>query len=572
MYNGVPEVVPARIMDYASSASAAAGAGPVQSPFDLGYKYYSRKRGPASRGEARRAVKFMRLQPAKYYGAARIPRGTPWSLENFGESYDKATEVQKLNRKLTGWRGAGLYTGRGFYKGFGGDVGEWIGNKIGLGGLGRTLGEAGAKYTGFGSYVGNDTIQGTSPIPSFGDGDSQGNSVVTYREYVCDIYGPSTTSFGNQVFDLNPGLEATFPFLSQIAQNYEEYEFKQLMFHFRSSIAPIGASGTGQVGEVIMCTNYNAAAPAYTDKQTMLSSALSMSGRVTENQNHGVECDPAKLSMAVGKYVRSGPIGTDEDPKTYDHGKLNVAVAGIPSTYVNQPVGQLWVAYTVALRKPKKFVALGLGISRDSFANRQIANVGGLSGGNPILWTQDPTIPTTGLLSGQQNRIGVSIVPVGIGTNTTRFIFPAAFSGVVKIRIALACNDPSQPAPGYVWGVAGNVTPVFDMYLGNVGNGSANNQAWRRGKWGALCSYFRDVAVGSNTRVAVWEAHVRISLATAGIDNSVTIACNDNATVVIDTALVDIEEYNCGFNTRQDGSDDRVVYLDDSGQNVTANM
>lgn len=522
----------------------------------------------AVRGQ-RASYAFNKLYPWSDWGAMRVKRGSPSSLEMFGPSLKAASAQQRSNRKSLGFTGRGLYTGRGFYKGFGADLGEKIGGVFGLGGLGRALGQAGANYTGFGAYtVGNDTMTSENPIPSFGGGDSQGNSTVTYREYVCDIYGPSNTSFGNQTFELNPGLEATFPFLSQIAQNYEEYEFKQLLFHFRSSIAPIGASGTGQVGEVIMSTNYNAAAPAFTDKQTMLSSALSMSGRVTENQNHGVECDPSKLSMAVGKYVRSGPIGTDEDPKTYDHGKLNVAVAGIPSTYVNQPVGQLWVAYTVELRKPKKFVALGLGISRDSFTNRAVGT-SLLSGAMPLLYTDDPSSTSTGLLSAQQNRIGCEVVSAGIGLKATKIVFPASFSGVVKVRLA-ATGDATSAATGWQWTTAGNVTPVYDIYVGAAGVAPAPNTTWNRGNWSALTSYYRGVSVASNVRTAIWEVHVRVSLATAGLDNTLTFTAVDNPTWAVTSTVLDIEEYNAGFNTRADGADDRVIYLDNSGVNVTA--
>jgi hypothetical protein len=43
-----------------------------------------------------------------------------------------------------------------------------------------------------------------------------------------DLGGGVIEDFQNQSILLNPGLEASFPWLSQVAQNFEEYEFVQL--------------------------------------------------------------------------------------------------------------------------------------------------------------------------------------------------------------------------------------------------------------------------------------------------------------------------------------------------------
>ena len=57
--------------------------------------------------------------------------------------------------------------------------------------------------------------------------------IINHCEYLQDVYGPADAKFTNNELDLNPGLLENFPFLAQIAANYEEYEFIQLMFHFK---------------------------------------------------------------------------------------------------------------------------------------------------------------------------------------------------------------------------------------------------------------------------------------------------------------------------------------------------
>lgn len=507
--------------------------------------------------------------PYSKYGRAHYLRGAAETTASFGANYATANETQRARRTALGYQGRGLYTGGGFYKGFGGDLGQWIGNKVGLGGLGRALGEAGANYTGFGEYEpGNDTMSGQDPIPSFGSGDQQGDTCITYREYVCDIYGPENTSFGNQVFPLNPGLEGTFPFLSQIAENYEEYEIKQLLFHFRSSIAPIGASNTGQVGEVIMSTNYNASSEPYTDKQTMLSAALSMSGRVTQNQNHGVECDPAKLSGTPGKYVRSGPIPQDEDLKSYDHGLLNVAVAGIPSEYTNQPVGQLWVAYTVVLRKPKKFSSLGWGISRDVFCNLS-RNGLSLTNASPLLLTDNPSNPNNGLLEAQQNRIGCRVSSAGSGSGDTIITIPAAFSGTLKVRLITSTAQNT-----YIYGATcgGNVIPIHDIFIANPNSGSFGFGNLNQGNWTWMVQgAYGDGAISGDGHIpggmSFLEVHIRVSLATGGVDNTLVITSGEGGTELgtVLQSVLEIEEYNTSFDYKQDGTNDRIQLVDNTG-------
>lgn len=492
--------------------------------------------------------------PAKDYATIRVRRGgnildsMGTTTDMFGSSSGVATDMQKAARKQYG------YYGKGFYKGFGSDLGSLagrtIGNLTGLGGdwgsdIGRRLGGWGARATGFGSYAVNDAIEGGSDIPSFTpQTDTMGNVTISYKEYVCDVYG-SSDPFSIFALPLNPGLPSSFPYLSQIAQNYEEYTLHQCMFTYKSNIAPIGASGSGQVGEIIMGTNYNASQPVWQDKQSMLQSALTASSRASSSMLHGVECDPAKLSGAPGKYVRAGPVGHDEDIKSYDHGLFQLAVTGIPASYINQPLGQLWVSYTVSLRKPRAFTSKGFGITRDTFA----------------VLTAPGTAPTTQVgdllgvksgktLFGANNNLGIVPLnpsPPGLpfgNACVAALQFPNTYTGIVRIRLLVqqvnaggATSNTFQMVlpssmefvPDTIWGSSSPVPPA-----GGIGiSGGVQNLA-------AL-----------STSV---EWHVRVTqVGLAGVPNIAVInnAVGDGANATVDVQ-VDVEEYNTAFNNSQD--------------------
>lgn len=157
---------------------------------------------------------------------------------------------------------------------FGKKIGRFLGSKVGAGDLGSQVGDwvgdqtwgKASKWLGLGMYEGmgrygkgsaNSLIKGSSRAPPrFGSvADETGALIVTNREYVGDVFGPEPTArnFKNRVYELNPGIESTFPWLSQIAQNYEEYEFGQLVFEFKSTVNP-SVSGDGQMGTIVMAT------------------------------------------------------------------------------------------------------------------------------------------------------------------------------------------------------------------------------------------------------------------------------------------------------------------------------
>lgn len=444
----------------------------------------------------------------------------------------------RTKREEAKLRGNGMYTGMGGYN-FGKSL-----KRFARGGIARDMKDQVRRiirgegmYTGVGDYAcdTNDLIHSSKStmdvVPLFYDETDTG-ILYSKREYVSEIYGPPLVGgqpqpFVLQSFAINPGLEATFPWLSQIAANFDEYEMQQLIFTFKSTTTESGNQVNGQVGTVIMVTNYNSAAPNFTDKFTMMQYAGAKATRLTESLQAGVECDPEKLSGSAGEYVRTNPVVTGQDLKTYDHGKFQIAIANCTSNLANQSLGELWVTYTVRLRKPKFFTGKGLAISKDIFLS--------YPSGSEVALAPFGTSP----LKGQQNNIGV-LLGYGASNNIFTLTFPAAVAGDFRVLVALdsaSVATISQPAPFYV--TSGNVNLTSDFYgPGTVLSDAPQNQIFSQ--------VTGNVASVPVTTGWIGECHVRINIATNGVDNILSVCIPTTGGTA--QLYMEISEYNAGFS------------------------
>jgi len=499
--------------------------------------------------------RFSHLHPWNDYGAARVQRGSMWSLDNFGPSYKEATEGQKAMRKSTGFTGRGKYTFRDF---------EDTADRFLTKGLPKLLGAAGSvrnflsgrgMYTGHGAYTSTDPVHhnnlitgghSSNAVPLItGAHDETGAITIHHREYIGDIFGP-TTAFNVQSYSLNPGLQSTFPWLSQIAQNYDEYEFVQCIWHWRSTTSDIGNSSTGQVGTVIMATNYNAASSPFTDKGTMLDYAHAHSCKTTEHMSHGVECDPKKVALANCLFTRSNPVISGQDLKTYDHGLFQIALCNVPTAYQNLSLGELHVEYMVTLRKPKLFVTRGLEIDQDSFCTTSVTASATATGSQVFGTVASPSI----LFTNQQNNIGVLLSAISNGFTLT---FPAAYTGNLRVILVVS---PLATVAGASLGAAsfattGNVNFVYDMFdVAGQPSYYASSQLLATG-----------TTVGTTYDLTL---DIYVKQSTGGVNNTLTVNMQPSVTSSVQSFL-QIVQYN-GFGLTS--TTDRPVYVNNSTKQV----
>lgn len=213
--------------------------------------------------------------------------------------------------------------------------------------------------------------KGAMGVPQFGT--SRQTSIrIKYREYVQDIITSGTANdFEPTTFSINPGMgtqdsdangqSGMFPWLCNIAQNFEEYLWNGLMMQFKSTSANAVAAVSTALGEVIMATNYNplntGSLSPFNTPGGMLQYEFARCEKPAVSFVHGVEVR-RKDNPINEFYTRTGPIPPGSDLRLYDIGAFTIAVNGFPATSAVN-LGQLWVMYDITLRKPKLQLASG---------------------------------------------------------------------------------------------------------------------------------------------------------------------------------------------------------------------
>jgi len=335
-----------------------------------------------------------------------------------------------MKRALIGGGGAlGAYTGVG--RGIGSEVGRRISRLMGSGDY--TMNEVSV----------NSLIKGAgNPTSSFSSTD--GTSVrLQHREFLGDITtGAIAGTFNNNAFAINPGIKTSFPYLSQIADNFEMYCFHGLVFEFISTASPYIT--TSSLGSVIAGAEYNASVPAFASKFAMENSNCAISTRIDKSLMYGLECAQGTNAQNC-YYVRSGL--SDLPLTTTDIGTFQFATAPGSSFPVNSVVGELWVTYDVSLSRP--FLVLS------RFGTLQVQR-GTTTEANPLGTADLITLSRSGSLS--DATVGTSTITIPKCIAGDVFSFNCFWSG--------AATTATNPVLTYVncalvvGGISGKIDPA----------------------------------------------------------------------------------------------------------------
>lgn len=235
-------------------------------------------------------------------------------------------------------------------------AGEAIGSMFGLGGVGKSAGDILSNIVGLGDYEIKQNVFLTGRLPVMENPSAGGGTIIRFQEYLGDVISASTpNTWDITSLAINPGMKESFPFLSQIAANYDQYSIEGMVFCFKSTSADALNSTNTALGTVIMATQYDSNDPGFSSKSEMLNYEFSSSCKPSENLVHMIECAPNQNTLNI-LYCRYGsPSG---DIRMYDLGRLSIATLGIQGTSVN--LGELHVTYQVRLLKPKLTTTLAL--------------------------------------------------------------------------------------------------------------------------------------------------------------------------------------------------------------------
>jgi len=345
---------------------------------------------PGGGGAGRRRRRFKdantlakwRYGQQKYF--AKIYRNTPYDapVRQMGRAL-MGTDSKSANLEQRVVRNALQYYGPGDYRKMLSRIpqaayvygGKYIGQKTGLpfgGSMGAYAGKALHSFvSGYGMNE-NQLIGGSNKGQISVNEDSlSGDVYITQTEFLQNISATSNAGqpspFEVVSFPINPGLSSTFPFLSQIAQNYTLYEFDGLVFKFNPTSGENNAT-SNSLGKVILATNYDPEAPPFVNSVQMENYDYANAAKPSQVIVHGVETKNSQQALNM-QYVRTG-VSTKSKIFT-DIGTFCIATEGVPSLPGGgtQILGELWVTYRIKLSRAQLFGSLlGNNIAADSTA------------------------------------------------------------------------------------------------------------------------------------------------------------------------------------------------------------
>jgi hypothetical protein len=460
---------------------------------------------------------YSRYNPKSYY-----VRGSAANVKRFGSTWRKGTKTQQLARKRVGYYGRGKYGVFGKVYNFVKQPSFQHGFKQGVAAGADLLGAGAAAskfvapelfapltaaagvaqvasgYMGRGMYYGtkhgNQLISGgLSNTPVLRSSGYDGSLMVSHRELVQEIYGAGTvgatspSGFEVTTLTVNPGLERVFPWLSQLAANFEEYEIHQCVFEYEGR-KMVGTTDELTIhGTVTAAHRFNFKVQEFQDKHEMQSYPHANYVQAHESLAHGVEADPGKIVGDGHKFIRLGGLLATDDQRDYDHCTFSLAQSNIPAELAAKEIGCLYVAYTVKLMKPKLHANRGLAIK--AFRATTQSSVTCTTGiDQNILGTSydERADGTTSVLAPfAKNTLDMVVKRQTISTMTipdNTFVFPPNASGVYQVIIRVeAQSDLHSTNPNYDYPtltdfvfLQGQIVGMNHLAAGGQANGARN--------------------------------------------------------------------------------------------------
>lgn len=292
--------------------------------------------------------------PLRRYGGRRYKR----RLGGRGAYYYKpsAMAMRAARRVMTGrgsyfgdlWRKYRRYLPRAI----GGIGGMLAGNPAG----GWNIGAQASKLLGWGAYRRARANRGTSirgDVPSM---HSTGENGVWITHKECIGVVESSTAFTVTKFEVNPGLNSVFPWLSGIANNFQQYDVKGLAFVYKPTCSDAISSATiAGMGSVTMTNDMNVLASTPTSTIGMLQTQFAVSGKPSASIMMPVEQDKRfGGKMTNHLLVRNGDVPAGGTKQLYDDCVVFIATEGNGADGVE--LGQLFVTYSICFYGPQNRV------------------------------------------------------------------------------------------------------------------------------------------------------------------------------------------------------------------------
>jgi len=251
---------------------------------------------------------------------------------------------------------------------------------------------------------------------------------VIHKELVSSVVGTSAFSIlASNSLSVNPGLPASFPWLSSIASSWERYRFHKLRFCYYTRCA------SSTAGSMMIAPDYDAGDVAPATEQIM----SSYSDVVEDAPWKNIVCElrpQSMFGMAKELYVRNGPLAANLDIKTYDAATVFLATTDGGATNW----GKVFVEYDVEFFIPQ-------------LPSQGIVFGGAVNGANTI--TAANPFGILPVVDAQANGISMDAASTLTIANAGTYLIAIKYVGTVITVI---------PVPVGTNASVTNVTSVFD--------------------------------------------------------------------------------------------------------------
>lgn len=180
------------------------------------------------------------------------------------------------------------------------------------------------------------------------------------REFVCNV-GPNGSGSHGRMFRtidnsngiiksianiaLNAGLGKAFPWLSTVADAFDQFAVHAINFEYQPSCS------TTTQGTVALSPVYDSASPVNDLNKTEILQRVDTTRSALWSPQK-CQLNKKKLqAFAKSHFIRHGPLNGNLDIKTYDPGRLDVYHESASSN--GEDTGELWVTYDIELQNPK---------------------------------------------------------------------------------------------------------------------------------------------------------------------------------------------------------------------------
>jgi len=322
---------------------------------------------------------------------------------------------------------------------------------------------------GMGDYEVLGSNTGGVNQPSFGST----TSTFRKREFVSKIVSSAAAGeFKLDKFTINCGDGTCFPWLSGLANNYESWCPKGIIFEYIPTSGMAVASSNTALGVVVMATQYNPYAVDPNNRVRLEGYPNAVSFAPYQRVCSGVECVPSKR-QAETLLIRNSSVGPstglviDGGADTlFDLGQFFIATEGVQDSAVT--LGELWITYDIQLLNPIVPVSL-------PFNQGFLVSFSGASGSNDDMFGSADYAITP--YNGNQTALSVQT------TSLNTFIFDNLVPGtwMLQLNLFLPSSATAYATPSWTLDPDSTFgTPVAEAIhqivpIGNVAGSTARN-------------------------------------------------------------------------------------------------